>query len=43
MLPDDDGMIAVSGVRYRYEDALSLGLVSLAYNCLLYTSDAADD
>lgn len=32
MLPDDDGMIAVAGVRYRYEDALSLGLVSLTSN-----------
>lgn len=32
MLPDDDGMITVAGVRYRYEDALSLGLVSLAHN-----------
>lgn len=39
MLPDDDGMIAVDGVRYRYEDALSLGLVSLAHN----GRHAADD
>lgn len=39
MLPDDDGMIAVAGVRYRYEDALSLGLVSLTHN----GRHAADD